>query len=69
MHVITYLNKPATLLKIINCEQKSTAKYKMEELDAYIAAPTAKRAKDLFLYHFGFTWKERCAGIDVKKVL
>jgi hypothetical protein len=71
MYVITYKGKPATLDKMHNLEIiKGASAYNMDmrQRDSYLAAPTKQKAIDLYLYHFGYTWKERTAGIHVALV-
>jgi hypothetical protein len=70
MYVITYKNKPATLEKLNDKEWSLTGHVlDFGDVDnrSYIAAPTKKEAVEVFLYHFGFTWKERAHGIECQK--
>lgn len=66
MWVITIKNKPAPLDKIKKAEKKTSGW--SEDDDCYISAPTKKAAIELYLYHFGFTWRERAKGVDCKRV-
>lgn len=67
MWVITYKGKAATIDKL--CKVNFGAhpdRYIFDEED-YLARSTKAKTKELFLYYFGFTWKERAKGIDVEK--
>lgn len=69
MYVITYKGKPATIARIHQAECFAPSSfYTEEELATYIAAPSARKAKAMFLYHIGCAWKYRSEGIEVQKV-
>lgn len=63
MYMITYRNKPVTLEKLYHIEnQTNGAGYRScdsHELEGYIASRTKRGCIELYIHHFGFTWKER----------
>lgn len=72
MYIITYKGKPATLGTLFDAETLSGAaaqRMDTEELDAYMSAKTIARLKEIYVYHFGFTWQERAEGVEIKGVL
>ena len=66
MYVITFEKKPATIAQIYTAEGRKP--HWRTESGGYLAAATKKEAVELFLYHIGFTWKERAKGIGCRKV-
>lgn len=69
MYVITFKGRPATIRKLHEVEGKQpNFMHGGDELDVYISATSKARAKAVFIYWFGFTWKERAKGIDVLAV-
>ncbi len=67
MYVITYKGKPVTLLKLYKLEKKSLRDWPIA--NHYIATSFKYESIDLYLHHFGFTWKERTKGIEVEKLV
>lgn len=70
MWVITYRGKPATYRKIFEVEKLSNQLNRLElyQSDSFIAFKFKKFAIAKYLYHVGFTWKERARGIEVNKI-
>lgn len=69
MYIITYKGKPATLEKIYEAERDAVPFHTgTTERESYLAAPSAAKAKALFIYYIGFTWPERAKGIEVARV-
>ena len=66
MYAITYKGKPATQ-RYLHLLEKKTCSVINE--DQYIAAPTKQRAVEMYLYYFGFTWKERPRGIECQRMI
>lgn len=67
MYAICLNEKPATLEKLYKHEDRHIHDHNEDKL--YLCAPTEKAAKDLYLHHFGFTWKERARGVECYRVV
>lgn len=72
MWVITYKNKPFTTYELYELEPMSSpyviGRMDDEEREAYMTNKTKKGCIALYIYHFGYTWKERVTRVDVRKV-
>lgn len=71
MWVITVKGKPATLGKINQEERKShnARDLDYQEVDTYLTGKTKGAAVELYLFNYGFTWRERPKTVDVKKIV
>ena len=68
MYAITFKGRPATMEQIYKAEDKIPTYHLSDFPDQYLVARTKRGVINLFLYHIGFTWKERAKGIDAQKV-
>jgi len=72
MYFLAYRGKPITLKRLYQKEHKtdSAAFHALSEreLGMFIVGPRRKIVVDFYLYHMGFTWKERTIGIETLNV-
>jgi hypothetical protein len=72
MYYLAYRGSPLTLKRLYEKEHKtgSAAFHALGEREKgmYIVAPSRKAVVDFYLYHMGFTWKERTIGIETMAV-
>jgi len=69
MFIITFKGRPATLETVYEAERGAVPFHTgTTERESYLAAPSAAKAKALFIYYIGFTWGERAKGIEVARV-
>ncbi len=62
MWIITIKGKPATL------KEKEMRLFDPVETDVAICCKYVNQCQAAYLYHFGFTWKERPTNVSVKKI-
>ena len=70
MYVITYKGKPATIAKLAMIDNHTS--FNAYSFNAYrgtelICSTTKKEAIEVYLYNFGFTWRERLKGVECQK--
>lgn len=66
LYCITYKDNPVSLNKLLmlnGCSIERTGKGTKP-----IVAFSVKACKDEYLYHFGFTWRERPKGIAISRL-
>lgn len=69
MYIITFKKKPATLEKLFNVEKTQMSwRIGNEERASLLASKSKSGVVALYIYYFGFTWKERPKGVDFSKV-
>lgn len=68
MYIITYKGKVVPLEVLYRVEQRQPHYSENQAvLNGCLSAQKKQDAIDLYLYYFGFTWRERAGGIDVTK--
>lgn len=68
MYTITFKGRPASLETIFKAEGRTPTYHLSDFPDQFLAARTKRGVINLFLYHVGFSWKERAKGIEAQKV-
>lgn len=68
MYVITYKGKPATLRRLYTLNGSPPWYLTADNDQEYLAYRTRKAAIERYIYHFGFSWRERSGDVECQKV-
>lgn len=69
MYIVTFRNAPATIEKLYKVENKTPHWQNPQDvLNGFIVARTPAKAKEQYVYWFGFTWEERPKGVELNKI-